>query len=103
MFYKDACDIKHIEQPPQQIYISELQNTTQHVLLAYKWYTLSSRLLSKHEKTETQRSAFVSWCFMSVSYLAFHAKKRRKTEGVWEQGTEESIWTYEKGSNRRME
>jgi hypothetical protein len=30
-------------------------------------------------------------------------KRRTQNEGVTEQGTEENIWTYEGGNNRRLE
>jgi hypothetical protein len=32
-----------------------------------------------------------------------HIKGRTQTEGVWEQGAEENIWTYERGSGGRLE
>jgi hypothetical protein len=35
--------------------------------------------------------------------LVFDIKGRTYGEGVWEQGTEENIWTEKKWSDRRLE
>jgi hypothetical protein len=41
--------------------------------------------------------------FMGVKLGLSHTKERTQTKGVWEQGAEENIWTWEGGSGKRLE
>jgi hypothetical protein len=38
-----------------------------------------------------------------MTELSDAVKKKEKTEGVWEQGAEENIWTEERWSDGRLE
>lgn len=51
-----------------------------------------SRLPSRNVKVETQNTNSVI-CFVLVWNLFYHIKGGAYTEGVWEQGPEENIWT----------
>ena len=72
-------------------------------LLSFGAEFLSSRLLSKNLKNKIFRTVILPVILYGCETWFVDTAGGKEAEGVWEQGVEENIWTYEGRGNGGIE